>query len=148
MRDTPAGQRDRGWSTFDALTTTVATNFPKLKMLYISLLTNSFIADSSSRFVEADEAMLFTSVDRMVKHFGSTLQNCRIATPFTLHAGLLLRAKSIAALTEYRPDVFPASTRFWRSLPLEQNEQQSGDLGYWLERGMDDHPPGFHSILL
>ena len=139
MQKPSSGQDTEGWSAFDALIGTVATNFAKLKTLYISIQTNSYnyIADHMSADVEASEENLFGPVDQMVKQRGSTLQCCRIATPHSFHLGLLIQAKRAGARLDKQPNDF---WRFWRPVTKQQHAPPGNNHGYWLESGVIDTP--------
>ena len=130
----------KGWSAYSSLIATIASVFPSLENLYISIRTNSYMANSFAENVEDYERKLLIPIDEMVRKIGPKLQHCQIAPPHSLHRALMYRAESLGARTDSGGCGALRFRRFWRPVTVEQKEQPGESLGYWVRQGVEDTP--------
>ncbi|KAF7511751.1 hypothetical protein GJ744_003482 [Endocarpon pusillum] len=142
FRPLPDHQADQetGWPAYQALVLVVASAFPNLRKLHISIQTGSYVAKPFAEYIESHERKLLDPIDEMVRKIGPQLQDCQIALPYSLHTALLPRAESVGARVESGGRGALSWRQFWRSVTAEQDEQSQSDLGYWVRRGVDDMP--------
>ena len=118
----------KGWPACSSLVATIASVFPSLENLYISIQTNSYMANAFSDNVEGYERKLLIPIDEMVRKIGPKLRDCQIAPPRSLHRALMYRAESLSARTDSRGYGALRFRRFWRPITVGQKEQPGKDL--------------------
>ena len=130
----------KGWPAYSSLVATIASVFPSLVTLYISIQTNSYMANAFSDNVEDYERKLLIPIDEMVRKIGLKLRDCQIAPPRSLHRALMYRAESLGARTDSGGCGALRFRRFWRPVTVGQKKQPGKDLGYWVRQGVEDTP--------
>jgi len=133
----PLVDRETGWPFYNALVTTVASAFPSLRKLYISIETRSFVTDASVQGFESDEQELLGPMDEMVRKLGAQLQDCQIAPPRRLYEALMYKAKCRGARIESQRPGTLRWQRFWRPVAVEHGGQSGDHLGYWVRQGTE-----------
>jgi len=136
----PEAEQENGFPAYNALVRLVASAFPCLRKLYISIQTGSHVADPSADHVESDEQKLLGPIDELVRKIGPQLRDCQIAPPRSLHAALMSRAESAGTRIDSGGQAGLSWTRFWRPVTVEKGEQSENEIGYWVRQGMDDTP--------
>lgn len=136
----PLVEGEKGWPSYNALVTTVASAFPSLRKLYISVETGSFVTNAFVQNFESDEQKLLGPMDEMVRKLGAQLQDCQIAPPRSLCAALMYKANCRGARIESERPGTLRWQRFWRPVAVEHGEQSGDHLGYWVRQGTDDTP--------
>lgn len=136
----PLVEREKRWQSYSALVTTVASAFPSLGKLYISVETGSYVRNASAQQLESDEQQLLGPMDELVRKLGAQLQECQIAPPYSLYRALVSKAKGRGARIENSRPGIVSWQRFWRPVAVEHGEQSGDHLGYWVRVGTDDSP--------
>jgi hypothetical protein len=136
----PLVERERGWPSYNGFITTVASAFPSLRKLYISVETGSFATDASGHKAESDEQKLLGPMDELVRKLGAQLQECQIAPPYSLYKVLVSKAKGRGARIERSRPGTLRWQRYWRPVAVEHGEESRDHLGYWVREGTDDSP--------
>lgn len=128
------------WPAYKAFIVIIASGFPSLKNLYISIQVYRYLCDWSATTIESYERKLLEPLDEMVRELSPKLQNCQIAPQRSLYAALKSRAESTGAHTESGGYGGLRWERFWRPLDMEPSKQTTNSLGYWVRQGRDDTP--------
>ena len=126
------------WPAYKAFLVIIASGFPSLKSLYISIQVCRYLYDLSATTIESYEQKLLEPVDEMVRKLSPKLQDCQIAPQHSLYVPLRFRAESIGAHTESGGYGGLRWERFWRPLDMEFSKQTTNGLGYWVRQGRDD----------
>ena len=128
----------KGWPAYNALAAIVASTFPRLRKLYLSIDIGSDMTNAFAENIESDERQLLGPIDEMVRKLGPQLQDCDVALQCWIHTALMTRAESAGARAESRGIGGLQYTRFWRPVAVGQGEQSGNDLGYWVRPGVED----------
>jgi hypothetical protein len=131
------------WPAYDAFAILIASAFPSLKSLYVSIQVCPFFPAQSSRDVnnpldatiDSYERKILRPIDEMVGILGPSLHECQIAPQYGLYMSLKYRAESTGVVAEKVYQGGLHSERFWRPLPAEYSKQASNSPGYWIREG-------------
>ena len=115
----PQREQEKGWPAYNTLASMVASAFPCLRKLYISIQTNSFISSPVAGNIESHERKFLGPIDEMVRKLGPYLQDCRIALPHIFHKELMYRAEIVGSMIDSGGQGAVRWWQFWRPLPVE-----------------------------
>lgn len=137
----PQTEQEIGWPAYNALGLVLASAFPRLRKLYVSIQTGSYNLNPLHGDIAHSEQKLLGPIDEMVRKFSSQLQQCVISPNLSLYTALMCRAESMGACMEGGGQGCLRWHRFWRPVAVEQGAQSGNNQGYWVGQGEDDTPP-------
>ena len=129
---------EKCWPAYSGLASIVASAFPHLRKLYISVDIRHHMTNPSAEIIESDERQLLGPIDEIVRKLGPQLQDCEVALACYVHIAFMDRAKSAGARIKNRSIGGLRCTRFWRPVAVDQGAQSGNDLGYWVRPPVED----------
>lgn len=127
------------WKAYDVLLQNVASAFPKLEKLYLSMEFPWYQDDA--REDEVFEQRLLSPIDELVRLLGMQLGTFHIMLSYRVHRPMMERAEKAGTRTDHSfRDGLHGKQAFWRSAVVPKAPDSESQIGYWVKQGRDDNP--------